>query len=310
MLVFPAAVCIRLFPEPLKSLVGRCFRIFFNWRYISPLEARLLKFTTSKIEEAKHSQRPLLATGSFAHLLVQEAAKQPGGSEALTPKTLAWTIISLNFAGVHTTSMMITAAMYNILSCDPAMGLVEKLRLEIAEELPGTSGSLTWTHVDRLKLLDAVIRETLRLNPIDAVGSQRIVEKPLRTPDDLLLQPGTLVGVSTYAIHLDESTYPKANRFNPFRFYDDSVDLVARSNGQDVQPDGESSTNTRGGTGAEASYTVTDQNIAFGHGIRVRKGSESVTLLSMLILCPTDMSRTVVGGSRGKATDRISVDPL
>lgn len=73
----------------------------------------------------------------------------------------------------------------------------------------------------RHELIDATIRETLRLRPVLPVF-MRQVEEPI-VIGDWLFEPGTLLGGATMALHRRPDLYPDPDAFRPERFLGDGV---------------------------------------------------------------------------------------
>lgn len=59
-----------------------------------------------------------------------------------------------------------------------------------------------------------------------AVSVTRSVLKPYQLKSGLRLRPGNIISSPSWLIHNDEDNYPKANEFNPYRFYDEATNTV------------------------------------------------------------------------------------
>ena len=68
----------------------------------------------------------------------------------------------------------------------------------------------------KLPLLDATVKESMRLQPIIPLVA-RVLKKPMRI-GNLALEAGTVVGPSVYLVHMRPSLYPDPTRFRPERF--------------------------------------------------------------------------------------------
>lgn len=66
----------------------------------------------------------------------------------------------------------------DLFSSDPALGYVDALRDEAASVLAKFGGCWTRDAVRELKLIDSMIRESMRLNPFAIVGLPRTVRHP------------------------------------------------------------------------------------------------------------------------------------
>lgn len=67
----------------------------------------------------------------------------------------------------------------DLYSSDPSLGYVDTLREEATGVLAKAGGSWTRDAVRDLKLIDSMIRESMRLNPFAIVGLPRTVSVPL-----------------------------------------------------------------------------------------------------------------------------------
>ncbi len=116
-------------------------------------------------------------------------------------------LVTLLVAGHETTATALAWTLRWVL-CDPA--LVARLRAEIAGagDDPGRLG--------KLELLDATVKESLRLQPVvPMVG--RVLQEP-QTIGSLHLPRGGVVAASIYLTHRRPALYPEPARFNPDRF--------------------------------------------------------------------------------------------
>jgi cytochrome P450 len=79
-----------------------------------------------------------------------------------------------------------------------------------------SGGDLQAEHLSRLELLDAVIKEGLRINPVlDDVG--RIVKQPIEI-GGWRIPAGVAVAPQIHLVHHREDLYPEPERFDPDRF--------------------------------------------------------------------------------------------
>jgi cytochrome P450 len=116
-------------------------------------------------------------------------------------------LITLLVAGHETTATSLAWALRWIL---PDRSLVAGLREEIASA-DGDPARLA-----KLELLDATVKEALRLQPIiPLVG--RVLQQPMRI-GGRDLAAGTLVAPAIYLVHQRASLYPEPRRFHPERF--------------------------------------------------------------------------------------------
>lgn len=116
-------------------------------------------------------------------------------------------LVTLLFAGHETTQISMAWALY-LLHRDPA--LLGRLRDEL-DTLDGTPAALA-DH----QLLDAVVQETLRIDPI-VPDVLRTLTVPM-TLGDLQLPAGAHVAPLAIRIHHDPELYPDPGAFRPERF--------------------------------------------------------------------------------------------
>lgn len=120
-------------------------------------------------------------------------------------------LVTLLVAGHETTATGLSWALRWILE-SPI--LVSRLRADLENE--GALTNLSPERIARAPLLDAVIRETLRLQPVvPMVG--RLLQKPARI-GGYDLDEGTPVIASIYLVHRRADLYPEPARFDPDRF--------------------------------------------------------------------------------------------
>ncbi|ORX46275.1 cytochrome P450 [Hesseltinella vesiculosa] len=76
--------------------------------------------------------------------------------------------------------------------------------------------------VKNLPYLNAVIKETLRLDPVAANGIERIADRDVVLAGKLFVPKGTAVISGIYHAHLNEDYWPNARAFEPERWLDDA----------------------------------------------------------------------------------------
>lgn len=159
MWVVPMSLFIKSFPNFLRPFVGGIVRAILRRQFHRKIEAILLPIVKQVLSGNMASEED-----TFMKWYMEETKNSV---KALDPDVLVSCIISINFAGIHTTELSSTQVMYHILGHKGAENLITALRLEI-ETVRNNSDEehWTWEQLEKLKLLDSVIRETLRLAPI------------------------------------------------------------------------------------------------------------------------------------------------
>jgi cytochrome P450 len=146
--------------------------------------------------------------------MLLEARDEAGG--AMTDDQLRDEMLTLLLAGHETTATTLAWTLHHLLEHPEWLA---RLRAELREV---GGGSVQPDHIDRLVLLDAVIKETLRLTPIvPMVG--RLLTKPA-TIGGIALPAGAVALASIYLVHRRADLWPEPARFDPSRFVGKKVD--------------------------------------------------------------------------------------
>ncbi|KAF9001314.1 cytochrome P450 [Cyathus striatus] len=206
-----SAVIINHTPKVLQPLMGRL---------VSPLKyyqrngmKHLGEILTHRVEMKKEygkdwEDKP----DDLISWLIDEAE-----GDMLEPENLVMRILFLNFAAIHTTSITLTNALFDLATYPQ---YIQELREE-AKEAIGNEG---WSKAGIAKLhkLDSFIRESMRVSGLAGISLMRKVIHPrgFKFSNGVTLPYGTYVSVAADALHHDENVYTNANTFEGFRFYD------------------------------------------------------------------------------------------
>ncbi|KYQ60376.1 Cytochrome P450 9e2 [Trachymyrmex zeteki] len=103
-----------------------------------------------------------------------------------------------------------------------------RLREEIDDVLRQTNDKPTYEAINRMKYLDAVINETLRLYSIAHFLDRKCVketELPSATPDGkpIMIKPGDRIWFPVFCLHRDSKYYQDPDKFDPDRFLNGDV---------------------------------------------------------------------------------------
>ena len=158
---------------------------------------------------------------SRLHSQMVAAAKvgESGVSQPETVQRAASEMLDHIIAAHETTGTSLTYAAYH-LSQDPRLqAALRSELLTLHPNVDGFSGDLpSPASIDRLPLLDAIVKETLRLHAA-APGRQ-----PRLTPEGgiqlhgFYIPAGTTVSSNAYCMHRNESVYPHPFEFQPYRW--------------------------------------------------------------------------------------------
>lgn len=123
-------------------------------------------------------------------------------------------MFTLLMAGIETTTTSLVWLFYHLLARADVMA---RFRAERDRET-GPGGELTPRHLQDLHYLDAVVKESARLNPV-TTDIARILKRPKRI-GGLDLPAGAGVSAGIYLVHHRPDVWPDPERFDPQRFID------------------------------------------------------------------------------------------
>ncbi|PHH78827.1 hypothetical protein CDD80_6198 [Ophiocordyceps camponoti-rufipedis] len=142
-----------------------------------------------------------------------DLARTPDESQ---PESIAHrTLGILSMAVVHTTAMASTHMLFDLVS-DP--DLLEALREEQRRVLPEGWPSINQKAMLEMRLLDSLMRESQRFNPVGEFTFRRIVRKPIVLSDGYQLQPGQQIAIPAKNLNLDDDIISEADAYNPSRW--------------------------------------------------------------------------------------------
>ncbi|KAK8111355.1 Cytochrome P450 monooxygenase ATR2 [Apiospora kogelbergensis] len=203
--------------------------------------------------------------------------------------------LGLSLAAIHTTTMAVTDLLNDVVI---RPDLVDELRAEIKQVLKNNNGLLTTQALYEMKLLDSVMRESQRWNPIAQSRFPRYMTQPVTLKDGTQIPAGVFIETPLGPVNHDPKLYPDPDVFDPHRFLNlrnatkpDPVNYKTREQYQFV--------------------TVTKENMAFGYGKHACPGrffaANEIKLIVVNVLLQYDMrmpdgiverySRIVRGGS-------------
>jgi cytochrome P450 len=126
-------------------------------------------------------------------------------------------MLTLLVAGHETTATTLAWALYHLTSHPEWLA---RVHAELAEVVG--SGEIEPEQADKLPVLDAVIKETLRLTPIIPMVARRLA-KPA-TIGGLDMPAGSYAMACIYLVHRREDLWPDPTRFDPGRFIGKKID--------------------------------------------------------------------------------------
>ncbi|KAJ5289176.1 cytochrome P450 [Penicillium angulare] len=205
----------------------------------------------AKLQKVNEILKPLLDRAQARGTMLSQEKKPDGARREFS--TVEWFFDALNGSpsGIGAAQIAITVpsldamamAISNVL-CDLSTrpDLIQALRSEIIEVI-GKEG-LTKPSLQKLELMDSVLKESQRMTPVSYISMQRKALEKIVLPDGLIIPKGTYLMVG--ATHMrSPSVWPDGENFDGYRF------LKLRQNSK------------------EASYLYTQtssKHMGFGHG--------------------------------------------
>ncbi|XP_022920090.1 cytochrome P450 9e2-like [Onthophagus taurus] len=178
---------------------------------------------TIRVREEKGIYRP-----DMISLLIEEKKKmQAAGNDlSLTNEEIVCQAFVFLFAGFDTVSSALSFCLYEIARNPDVQA---KLHDEIDETLQENGGKITYEGLMKMKYIEQVVTESLRLWP-PALASDRVCAKtyviePINPSEKrIVLNPGDIVQASAPGIQRDPKYYSNPYVFDPERFSDENKD--------------------------------------------------------------------------------------
>jgi cytochrome P450 len=143
------------------------------------------------------------------HRLLQ--ASDPDTGKTMNDEQLVDNLLTFYLAGHETTARALTWTLY-LLSRSPQWSA--DLEAEVARVTGG--GAVAGEHIDRLLLVQQVVKESMRLfPPVPMMSRQAVANTRIGDHD---IKAGTSVIVPIYAIHRHRKRWEDPDRFDPARF--------------------------------------------------------------------------------------------
>ena len=142
-----------------------------------------------------------------------------------TPEMITKRLTVLSFAAIQSSVITITNALFDIASSPRCAEFQQALREEVADVTSCRDDGQKWSRASLASMVrvDSALRESMRLWGFISRGVMKKVVDPkgVTLPSGEHLPFGSKVGVTSYAVHHDESVYKNALEFNALRFSDD-----------------------------------------------------------------------------------------
>ncbi|XP_038133676.1 cytochrome P450 [Cyprinodon tularosa] len=201
--MFRLSPIIVLFPKSLWPYLPFWKQFIATWDHLFKVAEKLVNKKIEEIQQNMDLDKSM--EGAYlTHLLL---------SEQMTVTEILGSITELLLAGVDTTSNTISWSLYH-LAKEPE--IQEQLYQEVISACPGDKVPSS-EDINKMPLLKAVIRETLRLYPV-VPGNARVTAENEIVVGDHLFPKKTLFHLCYYAVSYDDSIFPDPHTFLPQRW--------------------------------------------------------------------------------------------
>lgn len=148
---------------------------------------------------------------------------------------IAGMMIAVLFGGQHTSS---TTSAWTILELAARPDLIKALRQEQIEKLGSLKTDLTFENIKDLPLLEAVIRETLRLHPpIFQMMRRVMVDKVVYEKAGLEVPKGNYLCAAPGVTQVDPTYFDQPLKYNPYRWIEKTDPVHQMEQGDDANID-------------------------------------------------------------------------
>ncbi|XP_042507049.1 abietadienol/abietadienal oxidase [Macadamia integrifolia] len=180
-----------------------------GFAYGTAMQAReiIINKINRKIEKIRQQPTTEVGNGILGRLLEEEN---------LPDDVIADFIINLLFAGNETTAKTMLFSVYYL--TQSPMALKELMEEQDRLQKASSEDMLTWEDYKNMPFTQCVIDETLRLGGI-AIWLMREAKEEI-SYQDFIIPKGCFVVPFLSAVHLDESIYKDALKFDPWRWLD------------------------------------------------------------------------------------------
>ncbi|KAM4066397.1 cytochrome p450 [Hirsutella rhossiliensis] len=223
MSLFGGAIAMSCLPSALQRVFGPILMIvsrFMAERVMKrsrPIVRERLENTARLKADPDHEWTP---PQDALQWIIDECYASPN-REQLDLGRVCERLLIANDISLLTTAFTAQNFILDLYSSDPARGYVDALREECADVLRESGGKWTPDAVENLRLVDAAIRESMRISPLGSV----LLPRKVLDPDGIVIggwsvpvPRGTRIVVPVEPIHYDAKAYPEAHLYNPFRF--------------------------------------------------------------------------------------------
>lgn len=219
---------LRSVVAPLLTITNRIHTRRFRNIIASEIDQRMRNYDHIRQDRSEDGSKAVAGPEAEPRDLLQwsiHQAKAMGDPYLLRRNTLADRLLLVNFGAIHTTTLLGTEAVLDLLSSKREY--LEEIRTEIETVLEAHGGVWDKRALGELVKLDSAIRESARYSCFLTTGLQRTVmaEEGVMTPSGVHVPRGSRIVVPVYCIMRDGNKYEHPDSFKPFRFSDERANL-------------------------------------------------------------------------------------
>ncbi|XXH01261.1 hypothetical protein Hte_007615 [Hypoxylon texense] len=167
--------------------------------------------------EAERAALPMLAerarTGERPKDLLAWMQDAAVGEET-DPRFIAGILLKISFAAIHTTAAGNSQLIFDLCANPDLIPLVREEYSRVAEE----DGKIGKKGFFQMHIMDSIMKESQRFNPLLLVTFERIITEDWRLSDGFVIPAHTTIGVPAQAIAMDPKLYPDPETFDGLRF--------------------------------------------------------------------------------------------
>ncbi|KAI2463958.1 cytochrome P450 [Annulohypoxylon bovei var. microspora] len=188
--------------------------------FLKPLAARLIPEVRNLAKhhrEVDKAALPMLAererTGERPKDLLswmQDAAVD----EETDHRFIADILLKISFAAIHTTAAANSQLIFDLCAHPDLIPLLREEFVRVADE----NGKISKKGFFQMHIMDSIMKEGQRFNPLLLVTFERIITEDWRLSDGFVIPAHTTVGVPAQAISMDPKLYPEPETFDGLRF--------------------------------------------------------------------------------------------
>ncbi|KAL4789749.1 cytochrome P450 [Aspergillus venezuelensis] len=207
----------RLFPFVLRLLQHVPLWVFELVKPATAVMARIQKQIAERSEKALRRVESKKKEGTMFDALTD--AKIPACERTLS-RIHDEGMILLS-GGTEPTANALTIAAFHIIN---KKDILSSMRIELLDNDIESIETVSWSQLEQLPYLTAVVNEALRLSHGLSIRSPRIAPYEALAYKEYTIPAGTPVSMSSYFVHMDPSLFPDPACFNPGRW----IEAIAR----------------------------------------------------------------------------------